>query len=85
MSNSEAVSTAPEFASTTPDASPAEGIPTPNEHEPVPSETGDELARSQRIGAWVEVGATSLPAMLIALGSAAVGGVGLALRRRRRR
>ena len=44
----------------------------------------EELVRSQRLGAWLEVGATSLPALIVALGSALVGAVTMVLRRRRR-
>ncbi len=57
-----------------------------------PSDVHDEaavdaeaLAQRQRLGAWMEVGATSLPALLVALGSALVGAVTMLIRRRRRR
>ena len=46
----------------------------------------DEAAeRSRKLGAWLEVGATSLPALLVALGSALVGAITMVVRRRRRR
>ena len=46
----------------------------------------DEAAeRSRKLGAWMEVGATSLPALLVALGSALVGAITMVVRRRRRR
>lgn len=45
----------------------------------------DEAAeRSRKLGAWMEVGATSLPALLVALGSALVGAITMFVRRRRR-
>jgi hypothetical protein len=38
---------------------------------------------SRRLRAWMDVGATNLPALLVALGSAAVGGLAMMVRRRR--
>ena len=81
MSNSEATTVAPGFASAEPDIA---AIDNPG-FDIDTAEAADDLAKSQRIGAWVEAGATSLPAMLIALGSAAAGGVALMVRRHRRR
>ena len=50
------------------------------------SEEADEaLERSKKLGAWMEVGATSLPALLVALGSALAGAITMLIRRRRRR
>lgn len=49
------------------------------------SAQADEAAeRSRKLGAWMEVGATSLPALLVALGSALIGGITMFVRRRRR-
>ena len=83
MSNSEATTVAPGFASAEPDIA---AINNPGfDIDTAEAEAAEDLAKSQRIGAWVEAGATSLPAMLIALGSAAAGGVALMVRRHRRR
>lgn len=46
--------------------------------------TDEALERSRKLGAWMEVGATSLPALLVALGSALVGAITMVIRRRRR-
>ena len=80
MSNSEALVSEPELVSSPDD--PDGGGETPD----APESTADaaEVARTERLGAWVEAGATSLPALLIALGSAAAGGLALAIRRHRR-
>lgn len=82
MSNSEAP-VAPEFAPATAGSHTSGSA--------APSGSGgsglgvDDAERNQKIGAWVEAGATSVPAMLIAIASAAAGGVALAIRRRRGR
>lgn len=46
--------------------------------------TDQATERSTKLGAWVEVGATSLPALLVAMGSALVGTITMVVRRRRR-
>ena len=53
--------------------------------DPADLEAAEEHARSERIGAWAEAGATSFPALIIALGSAVVGGVAVFWRKRRNR
>ena len=50
-----------------------------------PELTDEALERSKKLGAWMEVGATSLPALLVALGSALAGAITMVIRRRRRR
>lgn len=81
MSNSEATTVAPGFASADADIAGTNRT----EVDAAEAEAAEDLAESQRIGAWVEAGATSLPAMVIALGSAAAGAIALTVRRHRRR
>ncbi len=52
--------------------------------DPADLEAAEAHAHSQRIGAWAEAGATTFPALIIALGSAAIGAVTVFIRRRRR-
>lgn len=44
----------------------------------------DSEANSRRLRAWMDAGATNVPALLIALGSASFGGVLMLVRKRRR-
>lgn len=83
MSNSEAP-VAPEFAPATA-GSHTSGSAAPSGSGGSGLDVDDAEQRNQKIGAWVEAGATSVPAMLIAIASAAAGGVALAIRRRRGR
>jgi hypothetical protein len=53
--------------------------------DPVDLEAAAEHARSERIGAWAEAGATSFPALIVAIGSGIIGAVAVFIRKRRRR
>lgn len=47
-------------------------------------ELSEKEKREQRLGAWAEIGATNFPALLIALGAGALGGLRMLIRRRKR-
>ncbi len=49
-----------------------------------PGQPDHSEANSRRLNAWLDVSATSVPALLIALGSASFGGLLMLVRRRRR-
>ena len=68
-----------------PVATPEDDVsPTPVD-EAITEATSDEQALQKRLTAWLDVGATSIPALLVALGSAVGGTLMVFLRRRRRR
>lgn len=72
-----------------PNASAEAALGTDNPFDPVEQDHVDNpagaAAQRQRIGAWLDVGATSIPAFLVAVGSAIAGAVAMMIRRRRRR